>query len=187
VFVPNAHEHIVPVPEDCPAILFLDTGGANLAFVVKLVTADVDAVRVQVGPSPSVRNGSPRWRVDRQAGLIARRPLASTPRKPHRSARSAGVSPTIRGVWVRCRVLATAKWSVKSTLVSGRTTRKLSAGTVLPTLVRPALEARSCRAGVLRGLPTPGGGLAGGRAHRGRTSKRAVPPPSSREARPHYV
>jgi hypothetical protein len=50
MFVPNAHEHIGPVPEDCPAILFIDIGGVNLAFVVELVNADVHAVRVQAGP-----------------------------------------------------------------------------------------------------------------------------------------
>src|SRR3954468_8369832 len=48
VFVSDAHEHIVPVPEDRPAILLFDVGGLNLAFVVELVAANVDAVRVQL-------------------------------------------------------------------------------------------------------------------------------------------
>jgi hypothetical protein len=48
VFVSDAHEHIVPVPEDRPAILLLDVGGVNLALVLELVTADVDAIRVQL-------------------------------------------------------------------------------------------------------------------------------------------
>src|SRR4051812_20551778 len=50
VFVPNAHEHIVPSPEDRPAVLLLDVGGLKLAFVMELVAADVDAVRVQLEP-----------------------------------------------------------------------------------------------------------------------------------------
>src|SRR3954466_4384348 len=50
VFVPDAHEHIVPSPEDRPAILLLDVGGLKLAFVLEFVAADVDVVRVQLEP-----------------------------------------------------------------------------------------------------------------------------------------
>src|SRR4051794_31743927 len=50
VFVSDAHEYIVTVPEDRPAILLLDVGGVNLALVLELVTANVDAVRVQLEP-----------------------------------------------------------------------------------------------------------------------------------------
>src|SRR3954470_2658494 len=50
VFVSDAHEYIVPVPEDRPAILLLDVGGVNLALVLELVAANVDAVRVQLEP-----------------------------------------------------------------------------------------------------------------------------------------
>src|SRR4051812_48537868 len=50
VFVPNAHEHIVPSPEDRPAVLLLDIGGLKVAFVLELVAANVDAVRVQLEP-----------------------------------------------------------------------------------------------------------------------------------------
>src|SRR4051794_20881136 len=45
VFVPDAREHIVPFPEDCPAVLVLDVGSHDLALVFELVAADVDAVR----------------------------------------------------------------------------------------------------------------------------------------------
>src|SRR3954447_9151289 len=48
VFVSDAHEHIVPIPEDRPAILLLDVGGLNLALVLELVAANVDAIRVQL-------------------------------------------------------------------------------------------------------------------------------------------
>src|SRR4051812_44714740 len=50
VFVSDAHEHIVPIPEDRPAILLLDVGGLNLALVLELVAANVDAIRVQLEP-----------------------------------------------------------------------------------------------------------------------------------------
>src|SRR3954447_21420394 len=50
VFVSDAHEYIVPVPEDRPAILLLDVGGVNLTLVLELVAANVDAVRVQLEP-----------------------------------------------------------------------------------------------------------------------------------------
>src|SRR4051794_13376115 len=50
VFVSDAHEHIVPSPEDRPAILLLDVGGLKLAFVLEFVAADVDVVRVQLEP-----------------------------------------------------------------------------------------------------------------------------------------
>src|SRR5689334_22332630 len=50
VFVSDAHEHIVAIPEDRPAILLFDVGGLDLAFVLELVAADVDAVRVQLEP-----------------------------------------------------------------------------------------------------------------------------------------
>src|SRR3954447_26148645 len=48
VFVSDAHEHIVPIPEDRPAILLLDVGGLNLTLVLELVAANVDAIRVQL-------------------------------------------------------------------------------------------------------------------------------------------
>src|SRR3954447_12718137 len=48
VFVSDAHEHIVPIPEDRPAILLLDVGGLNLALVLELVAANVDAIRVHL-------------------------------------------------------------------------------------------------------------------------------------------
>src|SRR4051794_10524307 len=48
VFVSDAHEHIVPIPEDRPAVLLLDVGGLNLALVLELVAANVDAIRVQL-------------------------------------------------------------------------------------------------------------------------------------------
>jgi hypothetical protein len=128
VFVPNAHEHIVPVPEDRPAILLLDIGGLNLVLVVELVTVEVDAVGVHVDLFPSVRNES--RRVDRHAGLLhdapSRRPRAGPCRLPglrltsatSGSARSLLHAPvcTISGratdhlrVWVQWRVLAA--WS----------------------------------------------------------------------------
>jgi hypothetical protein len=50
VFVSDAHEHIVPIPEDRPAILLLDVGGLNLVLVLELVAANVYAIRVQLEP-----------------------------------------------------------------------------------------------------------------------------------------
>jgi hypothetical protein len=81
VFVSNAHEHILPVPEDRPAILLLDVGGVNLAFVLEFVTADVDAVRVQVGPSHLFGMVGLIGDLDAKQSFGAMASLASAPRR----------------------------------------------------------------------------------------------------------